>query len=56
VHDAVPDCVGGGVLLDGARLTVLDEMPLEARRAGVDDEDSQRPSRKGGYSSRISSA
>src|SRR5581483_2448060 len=40
VDDPVRDRVRGDVVrLDGARLAAVDERQLEARRAGVDDED-----------------
>jgi hypothetical protein len=55
VDDAVADGVGSDVVVDGLRLAALDEVALEARRAGVDNERLQRPSQQGGYSPRISS-
>jgi hypothetical protein len=56
VDDAVADRVGRNVVVDLDRRPVFDEVPLEARGAGVDGEDLQRERWNGGYSSRISSA
>ena len=53
MDDAMADRAGRHIVIDVLGLAAFDEMTLEARRARVDDENPQRPSRNGGYSSRI---